>query len=144
MWTYARLIESIGKGGYGAKMLDTLEDYADQAGKIEEIDNSLRETLTQIAFDSMYDSFVDTLMDMDASAEDFADDFSEYMMRALLSNQVGTMFKDRLQEWYTAFAEAMEDGDLASGELDSLRDEWDKIVADAMAERDKAGGCNWI
>ena len=131
------LIESIGKGGYGAKMLDTLEDYADQAGKIEEIDNSLRETLTQISFDSMYDSFVDTLMDMDASAEDFADDFSEYMMRALLSNQVGTMFKDRLQEWYTAFAEAMEDGDLASGELDSLRDEWSKIVADAMAERDK-------
>ena len=131
------LIESIGKGGYGAKMLDTLEDYADQAGKIEEIDNSLRETLTQISFDSMYDSFVDTLMDMDASAEDFADDFSEYMMRALLSNQVGTMFKDRLQEWYTAFAEAMEDGDLASGELDSLRDEWNKIVADAMAERDK-------
>ena len=131
------LIESIGKGGYGAKMLDTLEDYADQAGKIEEIDNSLRETLTQISFDSMYDSFIDTLMDMDASAEDFADDFSEYMMRALLSNQVGTMFKDRLQEWYTAFAEAMEDGDLASGELDSLRDEWNKIVADAMAERDK-------
>ena len=131
------LIESIGKGGYGAKMLDTLEDYADQAGKIEEIENTLRETLTQISFDSMYDSFIDTLMDMDASADDFADDFSEYMMRALLSNQVGTMFKDRLQEWYTAFAEAMEDGDLASGELDSLRDEWDKIVADAMAERDK-------
>ena len=131
------LIESIGKGGYGAKMLDTLEDYADQAGKIEEIEDTLRETLTQISFDSMYDSFIDTLMDMDASAEDFADDFSEYMMRALLSNQVGTMFKDRLQEWYTAFAEAMEDGDLASGELDSLRDEWDKIVADAMAERDK-------
>lgn len=134
------LIESIGKGGYGAKMLDTLEDYADQAGKIEEIDNSLRETLTQINFDSMYDSFIDTLMDMDASAEDFADDFSEYMMRALLSNQVGTMFKDRLQEWYTAFAEAMKDGVLSTeegGELDQLRKDWNDIVADAMTERDK-------
>ena len=131
------LIKNIGKGGYGEKMLEKLEDYADQAGKIEEIDNTLRETLTQISFDSMYDSFIDTLMDMDASAENFADDFSEYMMRALLSNQVGTMFKDRLQEWYTAFAEAMKDGDLASSELDSLRNEWDKIVADAMAERDK-------
>lgn len=134
------LIESIGKGGYGAKMLAALEDYADQAGKIEEIDNSLRETLTQISFDSMYDSFIDTLMDMDASAEDFADDFSEYMMRALLSNQVGTMFKDRLQEWYTAFAEAMKDGVLSTeegGELDQLRKDWNDIVADAMAERDK-------
>ena len=131
------LIESIGKGGYGAKMLAALEDYANQAGKIEEIDNSLRETLTQISFDSMYDNFIDTLMDMDASAEDFADDFSEYMMRAVLSDQIGTMFKDRLQEWYTAFAEAMEDGDLTSGELDSLREAWDKIVAEAIAERDK-------
>ena len=134
------LIESIGKGGYGAKMLAALEDYADQAGKIEEIENSLRETLTQISFDSMYDSFIDTLMDMDASAEDFADDFSEYMMRAVLSNQIGTMFKDRLQEWYTAFAEAMEDGVLSTeegGELDQLREEWNDIVADAMAERDK-------
>ena len=131
------LIESIGKGGYGAKMLAALEDYADQAGKIEEIDNSLRETLTQISFDSMYDSFIDTLMDMDASAEDFADDFSEYMMRALLSNQVGTMFKDRLQEWYTAFAEAMEDGVLTDDELKQLREDWNDIVADAMAERDK-------
>ena len=133
------LIESIGKGGYGAKMLAALEDYADQAGKIEEIDNSLRETLTQISFDSMYDSFIDTLMDMDASAEDFADDFSEYMMRAVLSDKVGTMFKDRLQEWYTAFAKAMEDGVLSTeedGELDQLREEWNNIVADAMTERD--------
>ena len=131
------LIKNIGKGGYGAKMLERLEDYADQAGKLEEITDTLNEALTQVSFDSLYDSFIDTLMDMDASAEDFADDFSEYMMRAILSDQIGTMFKDRLQEWYTAFAEAMEDGDLASGELDSLRDEWDKIVADAMAERDK-------
>ena len=135
-----QLIKDIGEGGYGAKMLAALEDYADQAGKIEEIDNSLRETLTQISFDSLYDSFIDTLMDMDASAEDFADDFSEYMMRAVLSNQVGTMFKDRLQEWYTAFAEAMEDGVLSTeegGELDQLRKDWNDIVADAMAERDK-------
>ena len=134
------LIQDIGEGGYGAKMLAALEDYADQAGKIEEIENTLRETLTQVSFDSMYDSFIDTLMDMDASAEDFADDFSEYMMRALLSNQVGAMFKDRLQEWYTAFAEAMEDGVLSTeegGELDQLRKDWNNIVADAMAERDK-------
>ena len=132
-----QLIQDIGEGGYGAKMLAALEDYADQAGKIEEIDNSLRETLTQISFDSMYDSFIDTLMDMDASAEDFADDCSEYMMRALLSNQIGTMFKDRLQEWYTAFAEAMEDGVLTDDELKQLREDWNGITADAMAERDK-------
>lgn len=130
------LIESIGKGGYGAKMLDTLEDYADQAGKIEEIDNSLRETLTQISFDSLYDNFIDTLMDMDASAEDFADNMSEYFMRAVLSDKVGEMFKTRLNEWYNAFALAMKDGNLDDYELKNLRDDYENIVKDAMAERD--------
>lgn len=130
------LIESIGKGGYGAKMLAALEDYADQAGKIEEIDNSLRETLTQISFDSLYDNFIDTLMDMDASAEDFADNMSEYFMRAVLSDKVGEMFKTRLNEWYNAFALAMKDGNLDDYELKNLRDDYENIVKDAMAERD--------
>lgn len=101
------LIKNIGEGGYGAKMLAALEDYADQAGKIEEIENTLRETLTQISFDSMYDSFIDKLMDMDADAQDFADDFAEYMMRAMLADEVGSLYKDRLQDWYTAFADFM-------------------------------------
>lgn len=132
-----QLIKDIGEGGYGAKMLAVLEDYADQAGKIEEMENSLRETLTQISFDSLYDSFIDTLMDMDASAEDFADNFSEYMMRAVLSNQVGAMLSDRIQEWYKDFAEAMKDGGLSEDDLSSLREMWDGIVDDGLALRDE-------
>ncbi len=94
MWTQ---IQNTGKGGYGGRLAEKLDDYIDQAGKLEEIENTLNETLTQISFDSVYDSFIDTLMDMEASAEDFADDFSEYMMRAMLSDKIGTMFKDRIQ-----------------------------------------------
>lgn len=134
MWTQ---IQNTGKGGYGGRLAEKLDDYIDQAGKLEEIENTLNETLTQISFDSVYDSFIDTLMDMEASAEDFADDFSEYMMRAMLSDKIGTMFKDRIQEWYTAFAEAMKDGVLTDDELKQLRKEWNDIAADATAERDK-------
>ena len=130
-------IQNTGKGNYGGRLTDKLDDYIDQAGKLEEITNTLNETLTQISFDSLYDSFIDTLMDMDASAEDFADNFSEYLMRAVLSNQVGSEFKNRLQEWYEQFASAMEDGGLSDGELSSLRDTWDSIVNDGLALRDK-------
>lgn len=130
-------IQNTGKGNYGGRLTDKLDDYIDQAGKLEEITNTLNETLTQISFDSLYDSFIDTLMDMDASAEDFADNFSEYLMRAVLSNQVGSEFKDRLQEWYEQFASAMEDGGLSDGELSSLRDTWDSIVNDGLALRDE-------
>ena len=136
------LIKNIGEGGYGAKMLAALEDYADQAGKIEEIENTLRETLTQISFDSMYDSFIDKLMDMDADAQEFADDFAEYMMRAMLADEVGSLYKDRLQDWYTAFADFMKNKDgLTEDEknrmLSDLRNEWDDIINEGLATRDE-------
>ena len=133
-----QLLTDIGEGGYGAKMVGALEDYAEQAGKIEEIQEQLYETLTQISFDSVYDSFIDTLMDMDASAEDFADSFSEYMMRAVLSNQVGSLLADRIKSWYEDFAKSMEDdGTIDDNELESLKSAWNGIVKDGLELRDE-------
>ena len=116
--------------------LEAVEEYIEHAGKLEELTNVLNENLTKISFDSLYDNFIDTLMDMDASAEDFADNMSEYFMRAVLSDKVGEMFKTRLNEWYNAFALAMKDGNLDDDELKNLRDDYENIVKDAMAERD--------
>ena len=130
------LLTDIGEGGYGAKMVATLEDYAEQAGKLEEIQNQLYETLTQISFDSLYDSFIDTLMDMDASAEDFADNFSKYMMQAMLSNQVGELMYDDLEAWYKKFGEAMKEDGLSTDEIADLRKDWEDLVGEGLAIRD--------
>lgn len=116
--------------------LEAVEEYIEHAGELEELTNVLNENLTKISFDSLYDNFIDTLMDMDASAENFADNMSEYFMRAVLSDKVGEMFKTRLNEWYNAFALAMKDGNLDDYELKNLRDDYENIVKDAMAERD--------
>ena len=83
MW---KQIQDSGKGGYGGRLTEKLDDYIAQAGKLEELTNELYEGLTGMSFDSMYDSFIDQLMDMGASAEDVADNISEYFMRAMLSN----------------------------------------------------------
>ena len=130
------LLTDIGEGGYGAKMVATLEDYAEQAGKLEEIQNQLYETLTQISFDSLYDSFIDTLMDMDASAEDFADNFSKYMMQAMLSNKVGELLYDDLEAWYKKFGEAMKEDGLSTDEIADLRKDWEDLVGEGLAIRD--------
>ena len=90
-----------------------------------------------MSFDSLYDSFVDTLMDMDASAEDFADKFSEYMMRAVLSNQVGETMKEELERWYERFAGYMEDGTLTDMERADLKGWWDSMVDEGMSLRDQ-------
>lgn len=133
MWTQ---IQNTGKGGYGGRLTEKLDDYIEQAGKIEELETQLNESLTGMTFDSMYDSFIDTLMDMDASAEDFADNMSEYFMRAMLSNKIGELYYDKLNEWYEDFAKRMEDGALDDNELYYLQGKWNGIVSDAIKERD--------
>ena len=134
MW---KQIQDTGKGGYGGRLTEKLDDYIDQAGKLEELEEQLNESLTQISFDSLYDSFIDTLMDMDASAEDIAGNVGEYFMRAILSNQIGEEYKERLQAWYDDFAEAMKDNDLSQDEIGSLTDSYRDIVEEAVALRDK-------
>lgn len=64
------IMESSGKGGYGERVTDKLDDYIEQAGKLEELTDSLYEGLIGMSFDSMYDSFISSLMDMEKSAED--------------------------------------------------------------------------
>lgn len=130
-------ILNTGKGGYGDRLGEKLNDYINQAGKLEELTNELYEGLTGISFDSMYDSFVDTLMDMNATAEDMADDLSEYFMRAMLSNQIGEMYADKLKEWWKKFGAAMEDNDLTEAERNALQEEYMGYVKDAIALRDK-------
>lgn len=130
-------ILNTGKGGYGDKLGEKLNDYIDQAGKLEELTDELYEGLTGISFDSMYDSFVDTLMDMNATAEDMADGLSEYFMRAMLSNQIGEMYADKLKEWWKRFGAAMEDNDLTEAERNALQEEYMGYVKDAIALRDK-------
>lgn len=134
IWEY---IKNSGKGGYGKGVVEKLNDYIDQAGKLEELTEELYEGLTGISFDSMYDSFVDTLMDMNATAEDMADDLSEYFMRAMLSNQIGEMYADKLKEWWKKFGAAMEDNDLTEAERNALQEEYMGYVKDAIALRDK-------
>lgn len=132
------IMESSGKGGYGERVTDKLDDYIEQAGKLEELTDSLYEGLIGMSFDSMYDSFVSSLMDMEKSAEDFADDISKYFMQAMLSNAIGERFSDKLRAWYDKFGEAMkDDGTLDNNERKELMDEYMGYVDEAMKLRDE-------
>lgn len=126
-----------GKGGYGNGVVDALGEYADLAGNLEELKEGLFEQLTGISFDSMYDSFIDTLMDMDASAEDFADNLSEYFMRAILSDKIGNMYSQKLEDWWNRFGESMKDGNLNESERNSLQNEYMGYVNEALKLRDE-------
>lgn len=133
MW---KQIQDTGKGGYGDSLTEKLNDYIAQAGKLKELTNELYEGLTGITFDSLYDSFIDQLMDMSASAEDIIDNLSEYFMRAMLSNKIGELYADKLEEWWKKFGKAMEDNDLTEAERNALSEEYMRYVEEAMKLRD--------
>lgn len=126
---------------FWAKMDDDVQEYLnniiDGEQKIEDIQKQVSEQLTQTTFDNVLSNFIDTLMDMKASSKDAAEDISEYFMRAMLSNQIGALYQDKLKKWYEKFAESMKDGSLDEKERKALQNEYIGYIEEAMKLRDE-------
>lgn len=132
-------IENTGKGNYGGRLTEKLNDYIDQAGKLDELSDKLKESLTQISFDSMKDSFVSDLMDMSKSAQDFADDFAEMMQKALLSYSMEDLINGDLKKLYDDWAKAIKDNDgkLSETDIEAFNKRYDDIVQEGLKRRDE-------
>ena len=132
-------IENTGKGDYGVRLTEKLNDYIDQAGKLDELPDKLNESLTQISFDSMKDSFVSDLMDMSKSAQDFADDFAEMMQKALLSYSMEDLINGDLKKLYDDWAKAIKDNDgkLTETDIEAFNKRYDDIVQEGLKRRDE-------
>lgn len=132
-------IENTGKGNYGGRLTEKLNDYIDQAGKLDELSDKLKESLTQISFDSMKDSFVSDLMDMSKSAQDFADDFAEMMQKSLLSYSMEDLINGDLKKLYDDWAKAIKDNDgkLTETDIEAFNKRYDDIVQEGLKRRDE-------
>ena len=119
---------------------ESVAEYLDKiiegGERIEEIQQQIQEQLTQVSFDSMRDAFYDTLLDMESDSQDFADDFSAYLQKAILMTNLTDAYDKRLQDWYDKFADYNKEGGINTDEYKELQEEWNKIVEDALAERD--------
>ena len=131
-------IENTGKGNYGGRLTDKLNDYIDQAGKLEELSDKMNENLTQITFDSMKDNFISNLMDMSKSAQDFSDDFAEMMQKALLSYSMEDLINGKLKKLYEDWADAIDaaNGDSSKIDIDAFNKRYDDIIQEGLKRRD--------
>lgn len=136
-------IENTGKGNYGGRLTEKLNDYIDQAGKLEELSEQFKENLTQISFSGMRDSFFTDLMDMKKDGSDFAsemaDDFAEKMQKALLSYSMEDLINGDLKKLYDDWAKAMKDknGKLTKEDVDAFYERYDDIVQEGLKRRDE-------
>lgn len=147
---YDRLAEAMEDGLLEERELEELdaikreidaiaEAEAEQFGMIEaryrNLDE-LREELTDISFDSVRDNFKSLLSDMESTTADFTDSFSDMLRNALIEGLMGSKYDRLLDEWYREFASAMENGELSDLEREALRQRYDSIVQQGIADRD--------
>lgn len=131
--------EMISQGKYGDRFKDDWNNYADQAGKLADLTDDLRENIAQISFQSLRDSFVDALMDMDSDAKDFAGNFEEYLTKALLNFAIGDMLDEDLKKWYESWTDSMnnQSGKLTQEQIEQYKKQWDAMVQDGLKKRDE-------
>lgn len=115
------------------------ENYADLAGQMEEIADSLKEALTGTTFDNMRSNFVSELMDMSKTAQDFSDSFSEMLMQSVLNAKISDIMDEELQDFYKKWAEYAEsDNVLDDAEIAELKLDYQGYVQKGMELRDQA------
>lgn len=115
--------------------LDQIIEIEDE---LEQLGTEALQQLTATSLDSIFSDFEHRLLDMDTSVEDLADHFEEYMKNAVINSLMLSTYRKQLEAWYKNFAAAMDSGDeLTRAEQESLRQEYESIVKDAIRDRDE-------
>lgn len=160
MW---KAIEDTGKGGYGGRMIEKLNQYIEQAGKLKEITDALYENLTTTTKDNVFDDFLSSLYSLADGSEKVFDEIAEnwqaMVNKMAVNNLVGAKFQKNLEIWYENLAKlnkARTSGEITDAEyrkrLDALKQEYEDYVKSArndieqlrnegiIKETDKTGG----
>lgn len=117
-----------------ALALKEREQYEMILNRYKDIDE-LREELTDVSFDSVRDNFKSLLSDMESSTEDFTSSFSDMIRNAMLESLMDDKYDELLKAWYVEFANAMDNNILSDEERDSLKQHYDTIVQQGIADR---------
>lgn len=73
---------------------------------------------------------------MGSTTEDFTNSFTDMLRNALIEGLMDNKYDKMLKEWYNDFAEAMNDQTLTDSERDALRQQYNAIVQQGIADRD--------
>ena len=134
--------------------IQNIDKYSEQ---LKEIAEQEKEAFTGVSFDEFRDSFVSMLSDLDATNQDFADNFEKYLQNAIFSSMVADKYKERIQSLYDSWAKEAADGEkvyvgksmlglrpyiekdkgLSNEEAEMLRNQYQSIVDDMLAEREQ-------
>lgn len=120
------------------KLVEYIQNIASYEEGVNEVTDALKESLTGVSFDEFQNSFADMMSDLDATNEDFAENLEKYLQKAIFSSLVANQYKSRIQKLYNQWSDYAESGNsLTSDEADKIRQEYNQIVNDMLAERNQ-------
>lgn len=116
---------------------------ADKA--MQELKDTLSETVTGTSFDNLLSSFENTLEQMDASAENWTDNIEATFNKAIVNSLVKSKYSDLLRAWYgsaedgTGFAGAFQNGidNISEKDIENFRNGYMEIVGQAQDEANR-------
>ena len=134
--------------------IQNIDKYSEQ---LKEIAEQEKEAFTGVSFDEFRASFTSMLSDLDATNQDFADNFEKYLQNAIFSSMVADKYKERIRSLYDSWAKEAADGEkvyvgkrmfglrpyiekdkgLSNEEAEMLRNQYQSIVDDMLAEREQ-------
>lgn len=115
--------------------IQNIDKYSEQ---LKEIADQEKEAFTGVSFDEFRDSFVSMMSDLDAANQDFADNFEKYLQNAIFSSLIAGKYKQQIQELYDTWATKAESGgELTKDEAGILRNKYQDIINDMLAEREQ-------
>lgn len=122
--------------GLDAEFRNALEQIIACDDQIDDLGDKMNEVMTGVDFSSFQNSFVDMLNDLDSTNQDFADNFEKYLQNAVFSSLVANKYKSRIEALYKDWTEKA-DGGLTTDEVDKLRQDYQNIINDMLAEREQ-------
>lgn len=117
---------------------DQLNDYIGLWEDAEDALKNYQETLTSLSFDSLKDSMAELLESSETDTEDIIDNINKYLQKAIINTVLTKAGQDRLEAWYTNFADAMSDGVITATEAAALRTSYAQIYDDVNKEYEAA------
>lgn len=115
--------------------IQNIDKYSEQ---LQDIAEQEKEALTGVSFNEFRDSFTSMLSDLDATNQDFADNFEKYLQNAIFSSLIAGKYKQQIQDLYDMWSSDAESGNkLTEDEANVLRQKYQDIVNDMLAERDQ-------
>lgn len=122
--------------GLDSEFRNALEQIIACDDQIDNLGDKMNEVMTGVDFSSFQNSFVDMLNDLDSTNQDFADNFEKYLQNAVFSSLVANKYKSRIEALYKDWTEKA-DGGLTTDEVDKLRQDYQNIINDMLAEREQ-------